>query len=734
MSNKRSNAAAVARGLLLPAALSTALPLAAQDAREREREEVTILGSRQDLQRIAGSAHRIGEATLEEFEYDDINRVMNLVPGVYVREEDGYGLRPNIGLRGGSSDRSQKVTLLEDGVPIAPAPYAAPAAYFFPLTTRMTGVEVFKGPSAIQHGPQTIGGAVNLISAGVPERTRASIEAAAGSDGYGRVHARGGTRWSDGGLLAEFVHLGSDGFKQLDGGGDTGFDKNELMLKGTYELGPGTLRMRFGYADEVSNETYLGLTEADFRADPVRRYRASANDRMEWDWAGARLGWDQPAFGGDLELTAYAHGFEREWNKFNNFRSADVRNVLDAPDTPRNSVLYATLTGARDSDPNTSADDLLIGANAREFTVIGLQGSQLWDFTTGAGGGVEHTLEVGARLHNDRVRRLHDEYAYEMIAGQLERKPSTFAITADNTGTAGATAVWARDEISFGPWTVVPGVRFESISTTFVDRRANLAQDNDYSEALPGVGTSYAVTDNLTLLGGVHKGFSPATPGRDPNVEPEEAINWEGGVRWNAARDNVEGIFFYSDYSNLTSECTFSAGCSGADLGEQINAGEVEIYGLEASWNHDRRLTPDLRLPLAVTYTYTESEILESFASVNPQFGDVEPGDELPYVPEHRANVTVGLEAARWRAELSATYQSRMRNEAGSGRIDPAEGTDAFTVVDVAAHYELLPGLEISGRIDNALDEVYLASRRPFGARPGLPLNFQLSATYRYGN
>lgn len=118
--------------------------------------------------RVTGSAHRVEQETLEQFEYDDIGRVLNFVPGVYVREEDGNGLRPNIGLRGGSADRSQKVTLMEDGVLIAPAPYSAPAAYFFPLTSRMTGVEVFKGPASIQHGPQTIGGAINLISAPIP--------------------------------------------------------------------------------------------------------------------------------------------------------------------------------------------------------------------------------------------------------------------------------------------------------------------------------------------------------------------------------------------------------------------------------------------------------------------------------------------------------------------------------------------------------------------------------------
>ena len=170
-------------------------------------EEVTVTGILGEPDRVTGSAHRIGQDLLETFQYDDINRVLNLVPGVYSREEDGVGLRPNIGLRGGSADRSQKVTLMEDGVLISPAPYSAPAAYFFPLTARMVGVEVFKGPSSIQHGPQTIGGAINLISAPIPGNTELLAGVAGGSNAYRQLHVRGGTQHERLGVLGEYVHL-----------------------------------------------------------------------------------------------------------------------------------------------------------------------------------------------------------------------------------------------------------------------------------------------------------------------------------------------------------------------------------------------------------------------------------------------------------------------------------------------------------------------------------------------
>ncbi len=685
--------------------------------------EVVVAYTPEDVFRLGGSATVVGQEELETLEYDDPHSVLLAVPGLYVRTEDGFGLRPNIGLRGVNPERSKKVTLMEDGVLFGPAPYSAPAAYYFPLMSRMTGVEVFKGPATLLYGPQTIGGAVNLRTRSVPTLPEGGVDLSYGLYRSRKAHFHYGAsnRW--GGFLFEGLDVASEGFKRIDASSrTTGFHRTDFMLRGYVQTNPNAdvyhrLELKVGFGRERSNETYVGLSRADFEADPYRRYASTERDRMRWWRTSAQLGWRMEV-GDHVNLTTdvYRHDFDRSWVRLNRFGdpSATIRSVLADP-TGRRAVFYDVLTGAQDS--SSADEELYVIDNHRRFVSQGGQTRLRLDFDTGD---VSHDVEVGFRLHQDEINRDHVEEGFAMIERTLVPNGTGPIVQADNEGWAFAFAGYLVYGLEVAGLTMTPGVRTEIVKTRFNDSLAGNRQSEVRPVALPGIGLRYAVTEHLGVLGGVHRGFSPVSPGQSPDVKPELSVNYELGVRYSDADRGrlLELIGFFNDYSNLTGQCAFSSGCTPEMLDRQFNGGAVFVWGVEAvaSWRFE---VGRWSVPVRATYTYTGSRFRSDFESEDPTFGSVREGDELPYLPRHQGQLQLGAEHARGGARVVATYVGEMREEAS--QASDGLRTDDFLMVDLVGWVQLRKEVRTYLRFENVLNQQPVVSTRPFGARPLRP-------------
>jgi Fe(3+) dicitrate transport protein len=699
-------------------------------------ERLSVVGGAERIGDVPGSAHYLDLETLERQDHSDVHQVLATVPGVSVQEEEGYGLRPNIGMRGSGSERSAKITLLEDGVLIAPAPYAAPSAYYFPTTGRMQAIEVRKGSSSIRQGPYTNGGVLNLVSTAIPGRLGGQVEAMAGEDGTRRLHAYAGDTGSRLGWMLETYRMESDGFKRLDGGGPTGFELEDYVAKVRVTSSAEAtlfqaLEVKLGHTDQLAHETYLGLTETDFQRTPYRRYAASQEDRLDSEHEQVQVNWIvAPRQNLDVTTTVYRNDFFRNWHKLQSVDGADLGDVLSAPQDFAGEL--ALLRGETDSAPGA----LRVRNNRRDYYAQGVQtvaGLRL------AGRRAEHDLEIGLRWHEDEEDRFQEEDSFQMVDGRMVlTAPGAPGSQANRVSSAEALAFFLQDRVSVGRWTFTPGLRFESIdfsrvdyASTDPDRTAPArVRDNGVDVWIPGLGVDVRLGDASSLFAGVHKGFAPPGPGRNADTEPEESVNYELGWRWLGEPVAVQAVAFYSDYDNLLGRDTLSSGGSGS--GDLFNGGEVEVEGLELSLDAD--LAPylattfpalreaDWKVPLDVAYTYTSATFSNSFESdFEPWAPRVESGDELPYVAPHQLSVGGGVDAGGWNAFLQLSWLDEMRTRAGQGPIAAGEGTDARLLVDLSARVRLVDGLDLQARVRNLTDEVYVAARRPAGARPGLP-------------
>lgn len=718
-------------------------PARAEDPAEgasRALDSITVTGALEGTLDAGGSVQRLERENLAVFSYSDVNRILRQVPGVFLQEEDGFGLRPNIGIRGSGTDRSARVAIMEDGVLIAPAPYAAPAAYYFPRMARIHAVEVAKGTAAIKYGPATVGGAVNLFSTPIPDldagQIAAGLTALAGNHGGHRLHGWAGGWAALGaglelGTLIEGLDEHSNGFKTIDSGGSTGFSIHDRTVKLGLRTSDRAHSLEFKYQrnDERSDETYLGLTLPDFAATPFRRYNASQRDVMNVEHETFQLTqFSDLAPQITLATIAYRTDTARSWYKLNDVRNAadtgwtSLSAVLENP--PANALQYADLAGAGGFTGRVGA--LRVRDNNRVYQATGVQSVLTAGFSTGS---ISHSLELSARYHEDSEDRLQQDDRYQMVNGRMVLSAPGAPGSQDNRiGEASAWAFFIRDTIEAGPLTVVPGLRYEAMDLRQtrwalgdVARGAPTAMaERNLDVFIPGFGATYRVSDAVRLVGGVHKGFANPAPGS--TVDIETSWNYEAGVRLGDARWQLEAIGFFNDYANLIGTCTASTGAS-CEIGDQFAGGEVQVKGVEvlAGTTLGGLAEAGFAVPLTLAYTYTDGRFRTDFVSGYEPWGAVSVDDRLPYLPEHQVTLGVGVELPRLRANAVINRVSETRASAGQGPIAAGDRIDARTLVDISAQFDVLENVSLFGTVQNLFDETYNAGFSPSGARPGAP-------------
>jgi len=697
-------------------------------------ETVSVLGNTEQLHKLPGSAHLVSAEDLEKFEFVDINRMMRSVPGVYLREEDGYGLRPNIGIRGADGGRSGKISLMEDGVLVAPAPYSAPEAYYFPTAGRIHSIEVLKGPGTLKYGPFTVGGAVNMISTPIPQASAGVVQLEAGQFGENRLHTSYGSSTETTGWLVETHQQQADGFRDIDRAGSADIAKQDYLVKGRLKSAAGAsyaqqLDVKLQYSEEESGMSYLGLTDADLAADPNRRYGISALDEMENRHSTVQLN-HSIAFSDHFSLNtlAYYNKFKRDW-----FKVGLGNLIADANDGDASA--QAILDGTMDHDFGIKHND-------RTYVARGVQVSANWRLITGT---VDHDLEFGVRSHDDEVDRFQPVENYRQINGELVLQGITDPDASNNRfGKAEATSVFVYDQIQLSDaLAVTAALRYEDMETRqqrFNDvgrTEEGSSRGNSLSEWLPGLGATYAINESVTLLAGVHRGFAPPGSGSSEGEAGDLSTNYEGGVRFDDGNLQLELIGFFSDYESTVQNCSVAVPCANGNDSGSYALGESEIRGLEATLGGQWALANGWMVPLQASYTYTDAEISkDSLAYIATDGAEgLAKGDNFAYLPENVFAVTTGIDSgAAWRINLTAAYQDDMcvDNSCNRGGTDQFSRTESLWVLDAAAHYDFSDDVAGYLKVDNLLDEQAIINRAPDGARANRPRTASVGMTYRF--
>ena len=697
---------------------------------------VSLTGGEQGLKDLPGSAYYISPKELQKFNYTDINRILKSIPGVNLQEEDGFGLRPNIGLRGAGVERSTKITIMEDGVLTAPAPYSASAAYYFPTVGRMQAVEILKGSAQIKYGPYTTGGAINLISTQLPTQFTARVTALGGSF-YGKnLHAYVGNNHGQIAYSVEAFHYGSEGFKHLANNAPTGFNKSDYLAKLRFSSKKTakvqqSITFKAGINNEVSNDTYLGLSLSDFEANPFHRYAASQKDLMTTKQTQlSAMHVVQAKKWLTITSTIYRNEFTRNWYKLDAVKdSAGVKKGI--ADILKNPTLYASHLAIVRGETSANTDALFVKGNNRSYFGQGVQTVIGLDLNSGV---VQHDIDFGFRFHQDGMDRFQNEDKYQMVNGtMMQTVAGELGRESNRTAFAQALASYVQYKATYKKFLVTAGLRNEMIQMQEKDYGKNdpnrtgtdlVVAKNDVSVWIPGIAVDYKLSDKWAFFAGVHKGFSP--PSAKASSKPEASVNYEGGFKIFRSAFNLQLVAFYNAYSNLLGSDLAASG--GAGTGDLFNGGKSMAKGLElfTSFDAAKQWKKKFALPLTISYTYSDARFLSDFVSTFEDWGTVHKGDVLPYLAQHQLNVGLSYEYNKWMVNAGMKFTSNMRAVAGTGKASGIDLIPQATIFDASINYQVAKNVQFFGSMTNITDKIYIVAARPAGVRPGMPRAFQL--------
>lgn len=677
-----------------------------------------IAATQEEQARIPGSIEIIDARTLEISRPFNFNEALRKAPGVYTRDEEGFGLRPSIGIRGLDPNRSAKVLLLEDGVPLGHAPYGDTDAYYHPPIERYNGIEVLKGSSQIAHGPNTLSGAINYITRNPPENFSGSLTLLGGNRNYFNGYANVGATLGRTGFLFDVLRKQGEGARE-----NMRFGVNDVLIKTVTKLtedGRQTLGFKFNYYGEDSNVTYSGLTLAEFLANP--RANPFRNDFFYGDrFGGSAIYTNAINSRAVFTTTIYGSEFNRDW--WRQSSNSDQRPNRRGFNGCNGMAELNTLCGNE--------------GRLRNYDALGIDPRLKISSRAGE-------TDIGFRYHRETQDRIQQN---NNTGGPNGRAGVTVE---DNLRKNNAVSGYIQHRFLFGKFAVTPGLRVEHVDIERTNRLGTpVMGKTDLTQVIPGFGIAYSPASRFTIFAGAHRGFSPPRPadiidnntGGVIELDPELSWNYEAGFRSTPARGlKLSATFFRLDYENQIVPANLSGGV-GATL---TSAGETLHQGVEFDGRWDTGVTFNSPHNFYARTAYTYVGIAEyrgtRFSSVSGFSAVSIEGNRLVYSPKHLAAATIGYShASGFDALVEAVHTGeQFGDDLNTIEVSPNGQRGlipAYTVWNAAVNYRI-GKLEryaptIFFAMKNLADDTFIVDRRR-GIMVGIPRLVQGGVKIRF--
>jgi Fe(3+) dicitrate transport protein len=626
-------------------------------------------------------------------------QVLGRIPGLVVAETEGSGFPSNgIAVRGLNPTQSIEMNVRQNGVGIAADPYGYPETYYLPPLESVERIEIIRGASGLQFGPQ-FGGVVNYVMRrGDPTKPVAlTVQQTSGSDGLSNTFGSlgggaGRLRW----------------FGALQRRAQTGWrPSSDVSQTSSYAevdvaLSP-TLTATLDYS-ALRNRIHMpgGLSDDQFDAGARQSFRARNWLTSPWNVTSASLVW-QPTRSTRLEsVTSY----------LSSGRSLVWRNEDGGP-------------GASDDIDPATGTHVPREVQREAFSNVTEELRLRTDYSLA---GLPATLAAGARWFNGTMRRQGGGEGTTGSDFDLSLQPGTSYGYDISYGTRNL-AAWLENAVRIGTrLSVAPGLRIEHLrsradgytDTTFAP------QAKTRTVPLAALGATWVATDNTALYANVAQAYRPLdytvlTPVGgvsriDPAMRDAHGVSMDLGWRGTAADDRVRfdvGLFRLDYHARVGLRTRTDA--SGAVYTERTNVANSVHQGLESYVE----VTPVVRADGFGTLT-----LFNSLALTDAHYtsGDIR-GNRVEYAP--RTVERVGITYAR--GPLATTFLTSATSEAFGDADNTVRSADAvvglvpsYTVLDWSSTLTLSSVWRLQGGVNNLADRHYFTRRTDEYPGPGI--------------
>ncbi|WP_373070092.1 TonB-dependent receptor [Sulfurimonas sp.] len=716
----------------ISAVCALAISAYASDLGTIKVESSTIDDKFENKKSEVSSTTTISGERVDKEHVENLQQILQSIPGITTESSTGDTLK--IHLRGVENQmymgEKPGVAVVIDGVPV----FERTGKVNIDLDN-IESVKVIKGGASYLFGDDALSGAVIITTKRGAKYNHNYGAVEVGSDGYKKAVARTGYANDDLSFHVQASTRSADGYHE-----DSDYDTKYLNGKLQYYIDDSSdinLGVEYSEREKDSHGTVGGGLEA--LTNPESIY---LGDQQSRDYTR----------GYDVELLkaflTYSKDFDHGANLLvNTYIYTDTTEFMSAPQT-------------KDSSGNTDltlTDDNYVYDNHYEQTQKGVKGEYRDSFNSSAAlVGVDLRANEYENKTTFRAAQALVVYGGPMAGVYPDYyQPGDFK--SNNKTDENVYAVYGEYKYAFtNSFSATANLRYDKIKLDYTDSEAN-DLNKDFSVYSYRLGLNYQMSDNSTLFANYSTGFRAPTISQlfagdvstwgstinNPNLKPEESLNYEIGVRALANNIKYEASIFQLDRKDFIMRTSGNYGDTDTtDMWD--NVGGARHRGLELSTMGE--ITDSLSFNMAYTYLrakYTNyrnfgitlgSDVYFPVFTPAPVMTYDVTGNTIPRTSKHTVNLIMDYKATK---ELSFMTEVNAKSKYYADDLNQIEIGGHATLNLMATYNSKLGMFDTSFfvRADNVLDKQYYTSARSSSDRneDGLFNSEDLSITVNPG-